>query len=148
MFSVGFRTVRLGLETINPVRQADTGGKVDEEEVRTAIDYLRKAGFASRDIGVYLMAGLPGQGSEELEWGIEKVFQWGAIPKIAEYSPIPHTPLWEEAVCHSSYPIAEEPLLQNNSLLPCHWEGFSWEDLARIKMRLQRRVRVEVLDLK
>ncbi len=87
------------------------------------------------------MAGLPGQRWQEVELGVEKVWQWGAVPKIAEYSPIPHTPLWEEAVRHSTYDLEGEPLFQNNSILPCHWEGFSWQDLAAIKIRLQRRMR-------
>jgi len=141
MFRVGFKTIRLGLETINPVKQVETGGKVDDEDVRRAIEFLKEAGFPSRDIGVYLMAGLPGQRWQEVEAGIEKVLQWGALPRIAEYSPIPHTALWTEAVRHSSYDLEREPLFQNNSILPCQWEGFSWEDLAAVKVSLQRRVR-------
>jgi hypothetical protein len=141
MFRVGFKTIRLGLETIDPVRQIETGGKVEEDEVQRAIVFLREAGFRSEDIAVYLMAGLPGQAWQEVEAGIEKVWQWGAIPKIAEYSPIPHTPLWEEAIRHSPYALETEPLFQNNSILPCHWEGFSRDDLAGIKSRLQVRIR-------
>lgn len=147
MFCVGFKTIRLGLETINPARQVDTGGKISDEDVQTAIEFLREAGFSSRDIGVYLMAGLPGQPWQEVEAGIEKIWQWGALPKIAEYAPIPHTALWEQAVHHSSYDIEGEPLLQNNSILPCHWEGFSWEDLAAIKIKLQRDMRDKIFAL-
>jgi len=145
MFRVGFKTVRLGLETINPARQVDTGGKVDNEDIQTAIEYLREAGFCSRDIGVYLMAGLPGQRWQEVESGIERVWQWRAVPKIAEYSPIPHTALWKQAVQHSSYDLEGEPLFHNNSILPCHWEGFSWEDLVALKIGLQRGIRNQVL---
>jgi len=140
MFHAGFKTIRLGLETIDPVRQVETGGKVNDQVVREAVEFLKEAGFSRRDIGVYLMAGLPGQPWEEVEAGIESVWQWGALPKIAEYSPIPGTSLWEKAVRCSSYDIAGEPLFQNNSILPCHWEGFSREDLTGIKTRLQKRV--------
>ncbi len=143
MFRVGFKTIRLGLETIDPMRQMETGGKIEEEEVQSAIVFLREAGFRCEDIGVYLMAGLPRQPWQEVEAGIEKVLQWGAIPKIAEYSPIPHTALWEAAVRNSSYELEREPLFHNNSILPCHWEGFSREDLAGIKSRLQARIRVQ-----
>ena len=87
------------------------------------------------------MVGLPGQPKNEVEEGIEKVWEWGALPKIAEYSPIPHTALWEEAVQQSSYDLEGEPLFQNNSILPCAWEGFSWDDLMGIKRRLQNRIR-------
>jgi len=141
MFRAGFKTVRLGLETVDPGRQEETGGKVDDEDVRIAIESLKAAGFSSTDIGVYLMAGVPGQRREEVELGIETVWQWGAVPKIAEYSPIPDTPLWEQAVQHSSYDLEGEPLFHNNSILPCHWEGLSWRDLAAIKTGLQRRLR-------
>ena len=141
MFRVGFKSVRLGLETINPVKQLNTGGKVGDEDVRTAITFLTEAGFSSREIGVYLMAGLPGQPWQEVEEGIERVWHWGALPRIAEYSPIPHTALWEEAVRHSSYDLEGDPLFHNNSILPCHWEGFTREDLGGIKVRLQQRIR-------
>jgi radical SAM superfamily enzyme YgiQ (UPF0313 family) len=144
MFRVGFKTVRLGLETINPTRQIETGGKVEVEDVKKAVMHLREAGFSSGEIGVYLMAGLPGQSCGEVEAGIERVWEWGATPKIAEYSPIPHTPLWEEAVRHSSYDIRDEPLFHNNSILPCQWEEFSCEDLRSLKSSLQRRLRGEV----
>jgi hypothetical protein len=140
MFQVGFKTVRLGLETINPVKQADMGGKVGDDDVRIAIECLRGAGFSSRQIGVHLMAGLPAQPWQEVEQGIDRIWEWGALPKIAEYSPIPHTALWEQAVRHSPYDLEGEPLFQNNSILPCNWEGFSWDDLAGIKTRLQKRI--------
>jgi len=143
MFRAGFKTIRLGLETINPVKQMEIGGKVNNEDVARAVRLLREAGFSSRDIGVYLMAGLPGQPYQEVQAGIDSVWEWGGLPKIAEYSPIPHTALWEEAVRNSSYDLEREPLFQNNSILPCRWEGFSWEDLAAIKNRLQRRIRDE-----
>ncbi len=143
LFRVGFKTIRLGLETVDVARQRETGGKVDEDDIRKAITFLKEAGFSSGDIGVYLLAGLPGQPWQEVEAGIEKLWQWGAIPKIAEYSPIPRTTLWEQAVRHSSYDLEGEPLFQNNSILPCHWEGFTREDLARIKSRLQTRIRTQ-----
>jgi hypothetical protein len=89
------------------------------------------------------MAGLPGQPWEEVEAGVEKVWQWGAVPKIAEYSPIPGTGLWNEAVRHSSYDIGGEPLFHNNSVLPCQWKGFTLGDLAAIKIRLHKRLRAK-----
>ncbi len=50
---------------------------------------------------------------------INFIHSCGARPIVAEYSPIPGTALWDEAVRCSPYPIAEEPLFQNNTLLPC-----------------------------
>ncbi len=88
-------------------------------ELRQAVAYLREAGYESRDIGVYLLCGLPGQPSREMEAGIDLVAAAGARPILAEYSPIPGTPLWGEALGHARYDIAGEPLFQNNTLLPC-----------------------------
>ncbi len=141
MYRANFKTIRVGLETVNQRRQAETGGKVFDDEAERAIDHLRSAGYCRGDIGVYLMAGLPGQRWEEVEAGIDKVWEWGGVPKIAEYSPIPGTALWEEAARFSRYDIEGEPLFQNNSVFPCEWEGFSRKDLAAVKARLQRRIR-------
>ncbi|MFH1025301.1 MAG: hypothetical protein V1764_01300, partial [Nitrospirota bacterium] len=48
--------------------------------------------------------------------------------------PIPGTELWNEAVASSPYPISEEPLFQNNSLLPCQSESLSFEMYQAIKL--------------
>jgi len=51
----------------------------------------------------------------------------GAKPVIAEFSPIPGTPIWEEAVKASPYDIEKEPLYHNNTLLPCRGKDFTYE---------------------
>lgn len=119
LFRTGFRTIRFGFETASAARQESTGGKVTTAELRQAVAYLREAGYESRDIGVYLLCGLPGQPYREMEAGIDLVAAAGARPILAEYSPIPGTPLWGEALGHARYDIAGEPLFQNNTLLPC-----------------------------
>jgi radical SAM superfamily enzyme YgiQ (UPF0313 family) len=111
MFRAGFRTIRFGFETASAARQESTGGKVTTEELRRAAAYLREAGYAPRDIGVYLLCGLPGQRAEEVEHGIDLVAASGARPILAEYSPIPGTPLWGEALRPARYDIAAEPTL-------------------------------------
>ena len=82
------------------------------------------AGFTSREVGVYILAGLPEQEAREISDTIQLVKAEGLKPIIAEYSPIPGTALWDRAVAASSFPIADEPLFHNNSLLPCQWERF------------------------
>ncbi|MCU0584048.1 MAG: B12-binding domain-containing radical SAM protein [Syntrophales bacterium] len=119
LFRTGFRTIRFGFETASAARQESTGGKVTTAELRQAVAYLREAGYESRDIGVYLLCGLPGQPYREMEAGIDLVAAAGARPILAEYSPIPGTPLWGEALGHARYDVAGEPLFQNNTLLPC-----------------------------
>ena len=137
MYEVGFKTVRLGLETSDAIRQKRIGNKITSREMERAIAYLREAGFSREDIGVYILAGLPGQRVSGVEESIRFVRACGAAPKLAEYSPIPQTPLWEAALRVSEFDLRGEPLFHNNSILPCRWEGFTWEDLQELKLRLR-----------
>jgi radical SAM superfamily enzyme YgiQ (UPF0313 family) len=137
MYEVGFKTVRLGLETSDAVRQKRIGDKITNGEMERAIVCLRKAGFSREDIGVYVLTGLPGQSVSEVEKSIQFVRACGATPKLAEYSPIPQTPLWDVAVRNSEFDLRGEPLFHNNSILPCRWAGFTWEDLNGLKSCLR-----------
>lgn len=135
MFKVGFRTIRFGFETSDGMRQTSTGGKVDNKEFIEAIANLKQAGYKNEEIGVYLLCGLPGQSAEEVKESIRFVRFCGARPIIAEYSPIPGTGLWNEAVASSPYPIAVEPLFQNNSLLPCRNDSLTYEMYQTLKLK-------------
>ena len=115
----GFKTVRLGLETVDRVRQAESGGKVRTGQVEKAVNCLRSAGFSRREIGVYLLAGLPGQDTGEVRDGIEFVRQIGATPFIAELSPIPGTEVWSQLEKTGQVHYEMDPVLTNNSLF---WE--------------------------
>jgi radical SAM superfamily enzyme YgiQ (UPF0313 family) len=137
LFRSNFKTIRLGLETADAKAQKKTGGKVDNREFREAIRYLKKAGYKGEDLGVYLLAGLPGQPVEEIETSIRFVREAGAKPVLVEYSPIPGTELFDEAKKSSPFDLENEPLFHNNSLFPCRWAGFTWEDYRKLKERLR-----------
>ncbi len=139
LFKTGFKTIRLGFETSHEPTQADTGGKVGNKDFLKAVKNLRRAGYCSDDIGVYTMVGLPGQRVEEAEESIAFVQQTGARPILVEYSPIPHTPLFEKAREVSRFDLVNEPLYHNNSILPCQWEGFTVADYRRLKEGLRRK---------
>jgi radical SAM superfamily enzyme YgiQ (UPF0313 family) len=139
LFCGGFKTIRLGFETSNEAKQVETGGKVDNHEFRQAIKNLKKAGYSGEEIGVYLMVGLPGQRVGEVEEGIAFVKESGANPILVEYSPIPHTPLFEKAKKMSPFDLENEPLYHNNSILPCQWDGFTMADYRRLKEKLRRK---------
>ena len=134
IYKAGFKTLRFGLESSDAARQIMTGGKVCNEEFTEALICLRRAGYRDQDIGIYLLCGLPGQTAEEVRESIRFVRSCGARPIIAEYSPIPGTDLWDEAVASSPYPIAEEPLFQNNSLLPCRNDHLTYEMYHSLKL--------------
>jgi len=133
LYHCRFRTLRLGLETSNEATQVETGGKVDNRSFKEAVNNLQRAGYSEKEIGVYIMAGLPGQRVGEVEESVAFVKESGARPVLVEYSPIPQTPLFEKAKKMSKFDLENEPLFHNNSILPCQWEGFTLGDFKRLK---------------
>jgi len=137
LFKAGFVTLRFGFESANPDAQIETGGKVSNQELLAAVRSLKKAGYSNGDIGIYLLCGLPGQKASEIRESIRFVQTCGARPILAEFSPIPGTTLWESSLRTSIYPIGDDPLFHNNSLLPCRSEDLTHEDFKALK-RLAR----------
>jgi len=119
MFKAGFKTIRLGLETTDFSKTRTYDGKVAENEFYIAIENLKTAGFEKKQIGAYLLCGLPGQNIDEVEISMHLVKQTGILPVLAYYTPIPHTPMWESAVTHSKLDLLEHPVFTNNTLFPC-----------------------------
>ena len=138
LFRTGFKTIRLGFETSDEAMQLETGEKVDNQAFKRAVKHLRRAGYSGEEIGVYVMAGLPEQRVGQVEDSIAFVKEAGAKPILVEYSPIPHTPLFEKAKKMSQFDLENEPLYHNNSILPCQWEGFTMTDFKRLKEELGR----------
>ena len=133
LYRAGFREVRLGLETLNPQVQRVTGGKVNTKAFERAVAALFRAGFEPGSIAAYILSGLPLQKWEDVHDAIEYLGRLNVKIHIAEYTPIPHTPLFDQYHNLARYPIAEDPFYQNNALFPFAWEGFTDEDLARLK---------------
>ncbi len=133
MRRAGFVTVRLGLETAAPNDQPRLDRKVAVRDFETAARHLLKAGFSDREVGAYLLAGLPDQSLDFLEDAIMTVKAMGIRPILAYYTPIPHTALWERAVAVSRYDLEADPIYSNNAVFPCQREAFSWEALSRLK---------------
>lgn len=131
----GFATLRLGVETTatGPER---LDRKLAAGELEAALANLKEAGFSEKEIGVYLLMGLPGQEDKELEASIRRVHALGATPVLAQYSPIPGTALWPRAVQASRYDLEADPLFHNPSIFPC-WPEFSWERFTRLKRLAQ-----------
>ena len=129
----GFKEVRLGLETINKGAQKATGGKVNLRAFEKAIAALSRAGFQPGSVAAYILAGLPFQKWEDVHEAIDYLSALKVRIHIAEYTPIPYTPLFDEYHAQARYPIAGDPFYQNNALFPFAWEGFTDDDLARLK---------------
>ena len=131
MKDAGFSTLRLGLETVD-FNERTMDHKVCEDEFFKAAECLRKAGFDSRQVGAYLLIGLPGQKISSVEQSIRMVKQTGITPILAYYSPIPHTAMWPAAVKASRYDLEADPIYTNNAIFPCQ-PAFDWQELSRLK---------------
>jgi len=133
MRASGFETIRFGLETADERRQKDLGCKASLDDLDIALGHLENAGYRRAEIGVYLLAGLPNQSAEEIEADIRAVKKLGARPYLSEYSPIPGTGLWEESVKVARFPIADDPLFQNCTLMSCAHESLTFQKFHQLK---------------
>ena len=133
MRASGFETIRLGVESAVFENRGYLDKKITEAEFLRCIQALQAAGFHNKQIGAYILVGLPGQSSPDVVDTIQAVKSAGALPVPTYYSPIPHTAFWEEAVASSRYDMASDPIFTNNAILPCQKEPFSWGTLTRLK---------------
>lgn len=135
MFRSGFATLRLGLESAE-FENRDLDRKVTAAEFERAVRWLKYAGFNNRQIGAYLLVGLPGQEPASVIRSIDTVKRAGITPVLAYYAPIPGTALWDQAASASRYDLAADPLYTNNAVLPCRREPFDWRWLSALKQRV------------
>jgi len=136
LYKAGFKTIRLGLETSDTKLHRDLGKKFYEGEFEQAVTNLKKAGFTTNQIGVYVLIGLPGQTCDQVADTIKYVGKAGAMPYLSEYSPLPFTKMWKEAVKVSKFDLRAEPLFHNNTIFPC-WNGESLEKVSTLKNMAQ-----------
>jgi radical SAM superfamily enzyme YgiQ (UPF0313 family) len=133
MRRAGFQELRFGFESSSESFHQAHDRKTSWDTAAAAVAAAREAGFSGMDLAGYVLAGLPRQPAAEVEQSIRDVSALGVRARIAQYSPVPGTPLWQESVRASRYPIDTEPLYQNSTYLPLEWEGFTRRDLDRLK---------------
>lgn len=134
-----FKTIRLSLESIDPKIARESSGKVAREEYAAAVKNLLAAGYASEDCETYILAGLPGQDIQSVKDTINFVWDNGGVPKLAEFSPIPGTPLFE-AAAQKLPALRSEPLLQNNSVYCSYFSrDITPDELQELKDMTKRR---------
>ncbi|MFC1683611.1 B12-binding domain-containing radical SAM protein [Candidatus Zixiibacteriota bacterium] len=139
MFRTGFKTVRLSLETADRTISRRTGPKANRGDLIRALEHLARAGYRRQQIGVYLMAALPGQTAGEIVESIDFVIGQGAPVKLALYSPIPGTSEWRHAVRRGLQEPGADPLLQNNTVFPASSPELPPERLETIKQYVKER---------
>jgi radical SAM superfamily enzyme YgiQ (UPF0313 family) len=118
-----FRTIRIGYETSDVELQKKTGGKVSNEAFYNAVNLLKKAGFTDKEVGAYLIVGLPGQTFESALTDIKRVVEAGVKPVVNEYTLIPGSIDWQIATREKLIDEKVDPLLLNNSLMAYWWKG-------------------------
>ncbi len=133
MFQAGFKTIRLGLETTDFSKERQNDHKVKENEFINAVNHLKNAGFTSKQIGAYLLCGLPGQNLKEVENSVTIVKKAGIQPVLAYYTPIPHTPMWEKAKKFSRFDLEKDPVFTNNALFPCLEKNNRTKSISQLK---------------
>ncbi len=136
--AAGLKGPRLGLETIVPEKQRETGGKVNNHQFAEAVKVLKAAGFQGEEIGAYILAGLPGQEKEEVEESILFCRQIGIRPMLAEYAPVPGTPMFEAEKRIFGSRLEQEPLWHNNSLMPFRNPNFPLQIYQSLKEMASR----------
>jgi radical SAM superfamily enzyme YgiQ (UPF0313 family) len=133
MRRAGVETIRLSLESVRPESLGRWNRKGGLESFHRAVEALRAAGYARNQVGVYIMAGMPGQTPDEVRDTISHVLEAGAHPRLNEYSPIPGTREWERALALSGEEIGRDPLWQNNSLYFTREEVFTNDQMGGLK---------------
>jgi hypothetical protein len=128
MRQAGMATVRLSLETINPLRQQSTGAKVTTAEFEEAVSHLRAAGYGPAELGAYILAGLPDQTLAEVEDTVGFVHRLGVQAKLALFSPIPGTAEGDRALAPDA-----DPLWHNNTVYAYLLGSDYARDLQRVK---------------
>ncbi len=118
----GFTTIRLSLESTDPGFQRRGSNKTTAEEFQFACAQLVEAGYDIRRVETYILAGLPGQSLRSVEESIRFVQRCGARARLAEYSPVPDTPMFEEVAARMPE-LRREPLLSNKSVFSTYVAG-------------------------
>ncbi|MFN3567766.1 MAG: radical SAM protein, partial [Caldimicrobium sp.] len=134
----GFTTIRLGLERLDKTLDA----KITSEEFKEAISHLKSAGFTPKNLGAYVLYGLPEENWEGVIKTLQILEELSIPPYLAEFSPIPGTLFFEWAKAISPYPLQEEPLWQNNTLFPAI-KNPPWDKIQAIK-NLARQIRLKL----
>jgi radical SAM superfamily enzyme YgiQ (UPF0313 family) len=138
MKASGFRTLRLSLETINRNRQQQTGGKVTSEHLSHAVNALRRYGFTKKDIGVYLMYGMPGQSLEEVEDGVKFLKDLSVRIHLTEFSPIPGTECWDDLIRKNIIHNDIDPLLTNNTVFTSLFGNYDINAVRKLKLDVKQ----------
>lgn len=113
MKEAGVRQIRLSLESADPAFMLREGDKAGRAEFLQALEILQTVGYRREDIQVYTLANVPGQDPRSIEMTMQWIWEAGALPYLAFYSPIPGTPDFVRA---SRLTDLSDPLFHNDTV--------------------------------
>jgi hypothetical protein len=137
MAQAGFETLRFGYESGQSHHQSAVSGKVDRSQLEIKIAMALENGFTGKQIGVYVMGGLPKQTPGNLCEEMDFIHSLGVSVKPVFISPVPGTELFRQY--STKFPaIQSDPLWHNDTFFITNLEG--WDDsgieMIRQKARL------------
>ncbi|MCX7991954.1 MAG: radical SAM protein, partial [Proteobacteria bacterium] len=146
LYNSGFKKLRLSLEFTKDEDIKRFGDKTSLSQFEKSIKYLHNSGYRQEDIGVYILCGIRGQNWKEVQEAINYVYDVGGSPYLSEYSPVPGSVFFQEDMKFSKYDL-NEPLYQNNSILPMESFNFKYEDFLYLK-KYNREKRGKIINVK
>ena len=135
----GVSSIYLSQETFDERVIGESCPKVEAGDLEKALVCLESASYLPEQINVYLIAGLPGQSAANIVDSVRRVRSLGAKPRLAFFSPIPGTPIWDELVHAGKMRADADPLLHNKMTFPYLWGDFSAADFAALRSVLEGR---------
>jgi len=134
MFRAGFKRVIVSIEVLNPDDQAGLQRQSFSSDVDRAIGYLRDAGFAPRQIGVYILCGLPEQTRESVIETVLYVWRAGGLPIPLTFTPIRGTPEWSRCEDLGLVDAETDPLELSKGIVACQSDQLDYTDMIKVKM--------------
>ncbi len=129
----GVQSLFLSQETFDPAIIKRSCPKVKPGDLEIAVRNLEKAGYHKKDINVYLMTGIPGQNFSSVKDSIEQVIKLGLRPRLAYFSPVPHTSDWKKLVFEKKLSEKHDPLLHNKLAAPYYWGDIAPQEFETLK---------------
>lgn len=132
MAKCGFVTLRFGYESGNEKYEKDTNAKADRKLVREKINLIKSYGFTGKQIGVYVMCGLPGQKAEDVFDELSFISSLDIRVKPVFLSPVPQTPLFLK-YSRQIPELISNPLLHNDLFFTTLLDGWDCSIIEEIK---------------
>ncbi len=131
--AAGVSSLYLSLESVDEALVSARTPKTSPSDLARALAVLEDAGYARKDISVYLIMGLPGQGTASVVDSIRFVRGLGAVPRVAFFSPIPGTEEWSALSKAGTVGGDTDPLLHNKIAFAYLKADFSAGEFEAVK---------------